>query len=843
MLVAIQPSSSKDAKVHFDDTVRNAVDINSYRSEIGDDFDDLSQLAPEGELSFWGVKSGKNDSNLSKFMRLSSGDLVVFTGGKKAHAVGRIIHVFRNRDFARSLWGADSEGNTWELMYALDDIRFIDLSYDQVRIAIGSKGKDNFMGFRVLDDHKSEGLSRLLANAAIARHPRYWWVNQGKTYRDAIASGLLWSPKTAEDGRSQPAYRNMTQLEPGDVVYSYSGGSFRAKSIVQERAVSGRKPAFARSSSSWSEDGWLVKVDYAEFPHPIEFEMHREKIAQLAKHENSPIGRDGKVNQAYLFEIDRELAEFLDALNSSTPETEKFESSPKSWIFQANPKMWSLVDFMDSETRGRYAMNQHWKDIRPGDEIWFRNTGKEAGLYALGKALTLAEEVGNGFGDWTVEFEITDRIEPPLLRAATNTDPILGGISALRGRQYTNALITDRQSEEIHKLAGDRLVPVSVGRDSQGTGTTGQSTSKRTPTMVSDPNAVLEAMREFDLLGRTDFLKKYEFGKSRTYFIEHEGSDYDSKAILGAAFGFQFGKSLTPSEFSGGERSTVAVLRKLGFDVYVATEPIDVDEVSVRRAIDECLAVGNDVFLQTWGQKAAAKFDLMWKGQPLPAKAILAVAEHFKTEEPVRAAGDWQGRRQTVAQPLIDLGFEVEVRTNPAGGQAEAKPRERGLRLVAAPVVADVAKVRGKRRKPQRDIDYDAHGQRARKVGLAGELLVLDFLEAQLTNAGRPDLVEKIEHTSVVTGDGAGYDIKSYTETGSEIFIEVKTTTKLSDKTPFLMSSNEWEFLKENVDSYRLFRVYNFDAEAEAGELFELSAGEVRDLLFRQATEFRFSWS
>jgi hypothetical protein len=513
-----------------------------------------------------------------------------------------------------------------------------------------------------------------------------------------------------------------------------------------------------------------------------------------------------------------------------------------SWIFQANPKMWSLVDFLESETRGRYAMNQHWKDIRPGDEIWFRNSGKEAGLYALGKALTLAEEVGNEFGDWTVEFEITDRIEPPLLRAATDTDPILGGVSALRGRRYTNALITGQESDEIRKLAGDRLVPVSAGSDPQGTGATGQSTSKRTPTMVSDPNAVLEAIREFDLLGRSEFLKKYEFGKSRTYFIEHEGSDYDSKAILGAAFGFQFGKPLAPSEFSGGERSTVAVLRKLGFDVYVATEPIDVDEVSVRRAIDECVAVGNHVFLQSWGQKAAAKFDLMWKGQPLPAKAILAVAEHFKTEEPVRAPGDWQGRRQTVAQPLIDLGFEVVDRTDPGDGQAQAEPREPGLRLVAAPVVADVAKVRTPLRAPQKNVDYDAHGQRARKVGLAGEHLVLAFLEARLTDAGRPDLAERTEHTAFVTGDGVGYDIKSYTETGSEIFVEVKTTTQLSEKTPFLMSSNEWEFLKENPDSYRLFRVYNFDAEAEAGELFELSAGEVREL-FSQATEFRLSWS
>src|SRR5690242_17980191 len=37
-------------------------------------------------------------------------------------------------------------------------------------------------------------------------------------------------------------------------------------------------------------------------------------------------------------------------------------------------------------------------------------------------------------------------------------------------------------------------------------------------------HAVLAAVEEFDELGRETFLRKYHFGKSRGYFLEHNGS-------------------------------------------------------------------------------------------------------------------------------------------------------------------------------------------------------------------------------------------------------------------------------------------------------------------------------
>jgi len=82
---------------------------------------------------------------------------------------------------------------------------------------------------------------------------------------------------------------------------------------------------------------------------------------------------------------------------------------------------------------------------------------------------------------------------------------------------------------------------------------------------------VITAIDEFNRLGRDSFLEKFHFGKARRYFLRYEGQVYDSKAIIGAAFGFQFPEEgpLTPDSFSGGDETVVNQLERLGFEVIV----------------------------------------------------------------------------------------------------------------------------------------------------------------------------------------------------------------------------------------------------------------------------------
>ncbi|MDN7925247.1 HNH endonuclease [Burkholderia vietnamiensis] len=86
---------------------------------------------------------------------------------------------------------------------------------------------------------------------------------------------------------------------------------------------------------------------------------------------------------------------------------------------------------------------------------------------------------------------------------------------------------------------------------------------------VNDPAAVLAAVREYDRVGRDAFLKKYGFGKARDYFLAVDGKRYDSKAIFGAAHGYQFPEDgpLTWRDFSGGEKTVELKLEAMGFRI------------------------------------------------------------------------------------------------------------------------------------------------------------------------------------------------------------------------------------------------------------------------------------
>ena len=88
-------------------------------------------------------------------------------------------------------------------------------------------------------------------------------------------------------------------------------------------------------------------------------------------------------------------------------------------------------------------------------------------------------------------------------------------------------------------------------------------------TDVSDPDSVRSAISEFDEIGQTAFLKKYGFGKARNYHVVVAGKRYDSKAIFGAAHGYQF-PDLGPlnwKQFSGGALTVERALSEMGFVV------------------------------------------------------------------------------------------------------------------------------------------------------------------------------------------------------------------------------------------------------------------------------------
>lgn len=118
-------------------------------------------------------------------------------------------------------------------------------------------------------------------------------------------------------------------------------------------------------------------------------------------------------------------------------------------------------------------------------------------------------------------------------------------------------------------------------------------------------------------------------------------------------------------------------------------------------------------------------------------------------------------------------------------------------------------------------VDFNKLNVAKKKTGDLGESIVLNYEIQRLKNVGRNDLASKVEHTSLLKGDGFGYDIMSFTEDGQELYIEVKTT-KQNRATDFYMSRKEKEVAnKMHADGnhYRIYRVYNLNYRNGTGEL------------------------
>lgn len=108
-----------------------------------------------------------------------------------------------------------------------------------------------------------------------------------------------------------------------------------------------------------------------------------------------------------------------------------------------------------------------------------------------------------------------------------------------------------------------------------------------------------------------------------------------------------------------------------------------------------------------------------------------------------------------------------------------------------------------------RVVNYLAREAANQSLGSAGEEFVVRFETARLLAAGADRLASKIERVSVSSGDSAGFDILSFEETGTERYIEVKTT-RYGSETPFFVSRHEVAVSKKERDRYRVYRVFDF---------------------------------
>ena len=114
--------------------------------------------------------------------------------------------------------------------------------------------------------------------------------------------------------------------------------------------------------------------------------------------------------------------------------------------------------------------------------------------------------------------------------------------------------------------------------------------------------------------------------------------------------------------------------------------------------------------------------------------------------------------------------------------------------------------------------DVAARDARNRALGRAGEERVVRHERSQLQHHGRDDLACRVRWVSRDDGDGAGYDIASFTPDGRVRLIEVKTTNGW-ERTPFYISQNELAVAKAHSERWCLLRLFDFAVGPKAFEL------------------------
>jgi hypothetical protein len=368
---------------------------------------------------------------------------------------------------------------------------------------------------------------------------------------------------------------------------------------------------------------------------------------------------------------------------------------------------------------------------------------------------------------------------------------------------------------------------------------------------LQSPLAVQAALNEFSKIGRSAFLLRYGFGKSRDFMVKDPvtGELCDSKAIVGAAYGYQYpGEGpLKPADFSGGEATVVSRLQKLGFEIAHIGEDWSQQEVDATvQAYFEMLLLESRQEKYNKAERNLALRHLLKNRSKasveLKHQNVSAVLHGM--DLPFITGYKPRGNsqlllRKAVQKYLLDHSNRVSQIVDALEEVKAPSEKLFNAVVVDAPELTTVAQFApsAPRLRLPRKVDYAARDDSNRKLGRIGEQWVLGFEQQRLKDAGMPELFQQVDWISDRLGDGAGYDILSYDSTEQPRYIEVKTTNG-AHASAFIISRNELDFSVEVGNAFHLYRVFQF----RTLPLLYMLHGDISKQLNLEPIDFRASF-
>lgn len=157
----------------------------------------------------------------------------------------------------------------------------------------------------------------------------YFWVNQGKTYKEERAGSYLWAPTKSKDNRELFHWKTMKNLEPLDIVFNYRNGFIIGYCVVRSRYFLEPQPDEFNVDVEWRKEGYMVNADYYDLSYPKEVTDIYNAVSSLLPEKHSPVHaslKDGvlkaRANEGYLYELSPKLgtalSKFLEIPNIET---------------------------------------------------------------------------------------------------------------------------------------------------------------------------------------------------------------------------------------------------------------------------------------------------------------------------------------------------------------------------------------------------------------------------------------------------------------------------------------------------------------------------------------------
>jgi putative restriction endonuclease len=138
---------------------------------------------------------------------------------------------------------------------------------------------------------------------------RYWWVNHKQTFRHEFSGHYIWSPKAKRGGTHNRFYETMREVSPGDLIFSYAGGTIQGFGIAQTHCYTSPQPdEFGHIGQAWDRVGWRVDVAFSRIAQKLRPANHMAILAPLLP-QYSPINAAGHGYQhVYLASIPQAMA-------------------------------------------------------------------------------------------------------------------------------------------------------------------------------------------------------------------------------------------------------------------------------------------------------------------------------------------------------------------------------------------------------------------------------------------------------------------------------------------------------------------------------------------------------